>query len=77
MTACSGSVNLTIFLSGEHGRTVNIPKQEAQQVDNQDQLEARTMMDSYQEAIIPLGSDVVLRQEYLNFFQVARYIDIQ
>ena len=56
---------------------MNIPKQEAQQVDNQDQLEARTMMDSYQEAIIPLGSDVVLRQEYLNFFQVARYIDIQ
>lgn len=49
----------------------------AQAVKSQDELEVRTMQDSYQEAVIPLGSDLARRQEYVNFFQMARYVTFQ
>ena len=60
---------LFLELRGEHGRKVKIHTPD---VKSQDELEVRTMQDSYQEAIIPLGSDLARRQEYVNFFQMAR-----
>lgn len=36
-------------------------------------MPAKTMLDSYQEAIIPLKSDKALRDKYVNFVNLVRY----
>ncbi|XP_002738606.1 acyl-coenzyme A thioesterase 9, mitochondrial-like [Saccoglossus kowalevskii] len=41
--------------------------------ESQDELPIRSMKDSYQEAIIPLGSDVKLREKYMTIHNIVRF----
>ena len=41
-------------------------------VTDQSQLPEKTMRDSYQEASIPIGSNTMLRDKYLNFHEEVR-----
>ena len=72
-----GSVTIVllffIFHSGEKDRASvqSVVGNQELPVD-QNQLLAREMSASYQEVFIPLGSDTLLREQYLNFFQMVR-----
>ena len=40
---------------------------------SQDELPVRRMSDSYQEAVIPLGSDPKVTEKYINFYKSIRF----
>lgn len=40
---------------------------------SQAELPARRMLDSYEEAIIPITKNPLLRQKYINFYNTVRY----
>ena len=40
---------------------------------NQEECPVRHMMDSYQEVIIPLGQDPVVREKYISFLKGLRF----
>ena len=68
------NIYCSIFISGEKGRVSVQSIIGSQELPaNQSQLPAREMADSYEETCIPLGSDIHLREEYLNVFQMVRY----
>ncbi|XP_031555177.1 acyl-coenzyme A thioesterase 9, mitochondrial-like [Actinia tenebrosa] len=54
------------------GETTRLDLPTLEQPERQDQLPSRRMKDSYQAAILPIGTDLKLRQKYLNFYQTVR-----
>ncbi|XP_020904436.1 acyl-coenzyme A thioesterase 9, mitochondrial [Exaiptasia diaphana] len=59
------------YWSGETTKPDDFP--DLEQPDTQEELPARTMKDSYQEAYLPVGTDLKLREKYQNFYKFIRF----
>lgn len=70
--------NLYWYIYDEHLYSILSPDvqytgTETDIVTNQADLPIRTMSDSYNEAIIPIGADEILREKYINFYGGIRF----
>lgn len=59
-----------VLFSGETTKPDDLP--DLEQPDTQEELPARTMKDSYQEAYLPVSTDLKLREKYQNFYKFIR-----
>ncbi|XP_032828007.1 acyl-coenzyme A thioesterase 9, mitochondrial [Petromyzon marinus] len=61
-------------LWSDHGKVAMERKAQSELLPtSQDELEPRSMKDSYQEVLLPLGSEIRLHEKYLNFHKGVRF----